>query len=80
MKIIVTKDAIVSLENVRRVDMNSVESTHSKYGKKYIVTDYRLDIDYNDNSSERIECGEDAKGKETMLELFSKIIDILQAE
>lgn len=79
MKIIVTKDSIVSLENVRRVDMKSVESTHSKYGKKYIVTDYRLDIDYNDNSSERIECGEDAKGKETMLELFNRITDILQA-
>lgn len=80
MKIIITKDSIVSLENVRRVDMKSVENTHSRYGKKYVVTDYRLDIDYNDNSSERIDCGEDAKGKETMLELFHQIADILQAE
>lgn len=80
MKIIITKDSIVSLENVRRVDMKSVASTHTTYGKKYTVTDYRLDIDYNDNSSERINCGEDAKGKETMFELFYKIIDILQAE
>ena len=80
MKIIMTKDSIISLENVRRVDMKSFESTHTTYGKKYIVTDYRLDIDYNDNSSERIECGEDAKGKEAMLELFHQIADILQAE
>jgi hypothetical protein len=80
MKVIVTKDSIVSLENVRRVDMKSIESTHSTYGKKYIVTDYYLNIHYNDNTSERIDCDVDDKGKAMMLELFNKIIDILKEE
>jgi hypothetical protein len=78
MKIIVTDDVIVSLENVRRVEMKSYSETHSKYGKKYTITNYRLDIDYNDNSSERIDCGEDAKGKAQMIEIFNKIVDILK--
>jgi hypothetical protein len=78
MKIIVTDEVIVSLENVRRVEQKSYSETHSTYGKKYTVTNYRLDIDYDDNTSERIDCGDNDKGKAQMIEIFNKIVDILK--
>ena len=78
MKLIKTANSIISLENVRRVDLNKSESKHTRnYGEKYTITDYTIFIHYNNNTCERIECGEDASGKMAAETWFSKIADIL---
>ena len=78
MKLIKTANSIISLENVRRVDLNKSESKHTRnYGEKYTITTYSIFINYNNNTCERIECGEDATGAMAAETWFSKIADIL---
>ena len=78
MKLINTLNSIVSLENVRRVDLNKSESKHTRnYGEKYTITNYTIIIRYNDNTAEHITCGEDASGKAKADDLFAKIGAIL---
>lgn len=78
MKLINTLNSIISLENVRRVDLNKSESKHTRnYGEKYTITNYTILIHYNDNTAEHIACGEDANGKAKADDLFAKIGAIL---
>ena len=46
MKILMTPDSIISLENVRRVEKRIIETKHTSYGKPYIVTNYEILISY----------------------------------
>ena len=77
MKILNTEKAILSLEDVRRVDLLVFESKHTSHGKPYTIQHYDILIVYTDKSSERIVCGEDEKGHATAKLLMDKIVSIL---
>lgn len=77
MKILNTEKAILSLENVRRVDLNVAESKHTSHGKPYTIQHYDVIIVYTDKTSERLQCGEDENGHTTAKLLMDKIFTIL---
>lgn len=81
MKLIKTNNSIISLENVRRVNLDTYETKHTTYGKPYTISHYEIRIHYTDNlPCERIDCGEDASGKMAAETWFSKIADILSKD
>jgi hypothetical protein len=77
MKILNTEKAILSLENVRRVDLHTHESRHTHYGTPYTITNYEVWINYTDQTMERLSCGEDEKGHVAAKLLMDKIFAIL---
>lgn len=77
MKILNTEKSILSLEEVRRVDLLMAESKHTSHGKPYTIQHYDVLIVYTDGGSERIACGEDEKGHATAKLLMDKIVSIL---
>lgn len=77
MKMLITTNELISLENVRRVERKVVESKHTSYGKPYIVKHYEILIVYTDGQEERLCCGEDALGKKTCAEYFKTIYEEL---
>ena len=77
MKILNTEKSIISLEDVRRVDLQEAESKHTSHGKPYTIHHYDVVIVYTDKSAERIVCGEDEKGRVTANLLMDKIVSIL---
>jgi hypothetical protein len=77
MKILMTTNSIISLENVRRVERNVTETNHTSYGKKYTVKHFDITIIYCDNSSEHIRCGEGNVGEKTCAEYWLDIFNKL---
>ena len=78
MKIIkIDNKDIISLENVRRVQMVMEETNHTSYGQRYTVKHYRIRIIYNNDNIERIDCGEDKAGKELSEIIMEKIFNLL---
>ena len=77
MKILMTTNSIISLENVRRVERNVIETNHTSYGKKYTVKHFDITIIYCDNSSEHICCGEGNVGERTCAEYWLDIFNKL---
>ena len=60
MKVFMTSTAIISLENVRRVEKRITETKHTSRGKPYILTRYEIVIHYiggNTLDDEHIEFG-----------------------
>lgn len=80
MKILMTLDSIISLENVRRVEKRVHESNHTTYGKKYTTTHHSIAIIYTDDKSEHISCGEGKSGADMCEATFASIYDILTKE
>ena len=82
MKLIVTKNSLISLENVRRVDLHESTSKHTSHGKPYTVTDYEIFIYYMNDAtvSERIKCGEGADGQAQAEKFMAQIADILSKD
>lgn len=80
MKIIRTTDSIISLENVRRVELITSTSQHTRAGQKYTIDHYQICIVYCDSKAEHIECGEDKAGEEKSNHLMDKIFEILAKE
>lgn len=77
MKILNTEKSIISLEDVRRVDLQETESKHTSHGNPYIIHHYNVVVVYTDKTSERIACGEDEKGRVTANLMMDKIVSIL---
>ena len=77
MKILNTEKSILSLEDVRRVDLHVTESKHPSHGKPYTIHHYDVTIVYTDKTSERVACGEDENGHVTAKLLMDKIVEIL---
>lgn len=77
MKLLKTKNRIISLENVIEVEKHESVTNHTSYGKKYSITHYAIIIHYTNDKANRIECGEDKKGKENSETIFEKIYEIL---
>lgn len=79
MKILMTDNELISLENVRKVERKCHTTNHTRRGTAYSVDHYQITISYcgKDEFAEHIDCGEDAKGKAKAEELFSKIYGIL---
>lgn len=77
MKILNTEKSIISLEDVRRVDLQEFESKHTSHGNPYTVHHYDVVIVYTDKTSERITCGENEEGRVTANLLMDKIVSIL---
>ena len=77
MKMLMTANQIISLENVRRVDRKMTESRHTSYGKPYIVKHYEIVIVYTNDTAEYIGCGEDTPGEKTCAEYFQTIYEKL---
>lgn len=75
MKVLMTNNSIISLENVRRVDKHISESRHTSYGKPYTVTHYSISIIYYNDGSEHIDCGENAADKTQCETIFQTIYD-----
>ena len=80
MKIIRTNNSIISLENVRRVELHESTTNHTSMGKKYSIDHYSIGITYCDDKHQSITCGEDAKGQDTANRLLDKIFEILSKE
>ena len=80
MKIIRTTDSIISLENVRRVELDERTSQHTRAGQKYTVSHYSISIVYTDDESEYIDCGENKGGKDKANKLMDEIAEILTKE
>jgi Glu-tRNA(Gln) amidotransferase subunit E-like FAD-binding protein len=77
MKVLNTEKTILSLEDVRRVDLHVIESKHTSYGKPYTINHYDVIIAYTDQTSELIACGEDENGRVAANLLMDKIFAIL---
>ena len=77
MKILNTEKSILSLEDVRRVNLYVTESKHTSHGKPYTIYHYDVIIVYTDQTNERVACGEDEKGRVTANLLMDKIVEIL---
>ena len=80
MKVIRTANSIISLENVRRVELYERSSQHTRAGQKYSVDHYSIGIAYINDTSEYIECGENKDGKDKADRLMDRIFDILAKE
>lgn len=78
MKLISTETSIISLENVRRVDLIISEDWHTSRGVPYVIKSYLILIRYENNEyTERIECGNNAKGETMSKEYMDTIKTIL---
>ena len=80
MKVIRTANSIISLENVRRVELHESSSQHTRAGQKYTVDHYRVGIAYINDKSEYIECGENSDGEDKANRLMDRIFEILAKE
>ena len=80
MKFIRIDNSIISLENVRRVELNETTSQHTRSGQKYTINHYDVNVIYCDDNNEYIECGEDAAGADKSERLMNKIFEILTKE
>ena len=78
MKLISTETSIISLENVRRVDLIISEDWHTSRGVSYVIKSYLILIRYENNEyTERIECGNNTKGETMSKEYMDTIKTIL---
>lgn len=78
MKLISTGTSIVSLENVRRVNLYTSEDWHTSRGIPYVIKSYTIIIYYENNqSTERIDCGKNDKGEIMAKEYMDTIRTIL---
>lgn len=79
MKILMTENELISLENVRKVTRKCTTSNHTRRGMAYSIDHHQITIMYcgKDEFAEHIDCGEDAKGKEKAEAIFNEIYKIL---
>ena len=77
MKVLMTKDALSVLENVRKVECKCYTTNHTSKGIKYSIDHHYIIITYIDDKEERIDCGEDSEGKQRASEIFINIYKIL---
>ena len=80
MKIIRTTNSIISLEDVRRVELRGISSQHTRGGQRYTIDHYSIDIVYTNDKSERIDCGKNKDGEDKANRLMDKIFEILAKE
>ena len=77
MKILITKDALIVLENVRKIERKFYTTDHTSRGIKYSIDHHYIIITYIDGKEEKIDCGEDSEGKQKANEIFIDIYKIL---
>ena len=77
MKVLMTTNSIISLENVRRVERRITETKHTSYGKPYILIHYDIAIIYNNDSSEHLSFGTGNSAKDLCDTTFQTIYDKL---
>lgn len=77
MKVLMTPNSIISLENVRRVERRITETKHTSYGKPYTLTHYDIVIIYNNDSSEHLSFGTGNSAKDLCDTTFQTIYDKL---
>ena len=78
MKMLMTPNSIISLENVRRVEKLVTETKHTSYGKPYTLTHYEILILYmGGQDSERIQFGHSASAKDLCEATFCDIYEKL---
>lgn len=80
MKLLVTTDSIISLEDVRRVERRVIESKHTSCGEKYTVKHYEIIIIYCDGTNEHVHCGDDYIGEKACAEFWLDIFDKLSED
>ena len=77
MKVLMTTNSIISLENVRRVERHITETKHTSYGKPYTLTHYDIAIIYAGNESEHINFGTGDSAKDLCDSTFQIIFNKL---
>lgn len=77
MKVLMTPNSIISLENVRRVERRITETKHTSYGKPYTLTHYNIAIIYNDEGSEHLDFGTGNSAKDLCDTTFQAIYNKL---
>ena len=78
MKVLMTNDSIVSLENVRRVTKQVFETKHTSRGVPYTLIHHQICISYlGDQRGETIDCGNNDNGAKVCAELFQTIYEKL---
>lgn len=77
MKVLMTPDSIISLENVRRVERRIAETKHTSYGRPYTLTHYDIAIIYNNDGSEHLSFGTGNSAKDLCDTTFQTIYDKL---
>lgn len=78
MKVLMTLNSIISLENVRRVSKRVSETKHTSYGKAYTLIHYEILISYaGGHDSELIQCGHGDSAKDlceaTFCDIYKKL-------
>lgn len=80
MKMIMTHEGMISLENIRRVDKHCFITTHTSYGKKYEVSHLSIKLTYCDDYTSCINCGEDKTGLKLQETYLNEIYNILSKD
>ena len=77
MKVLMTTNSIISLENVRRVERRITETKHTSYGRPYTLTHYDIAIIYSNDNSQHISFGTGDSAKDLCDATFQTIFDKL---
>lgn len=78
MKVLMTPNSIISLENVRRVEKRVTETKHTSYGKPYTLTHYEIVVLYvGTHDNEHIEFGTGESAKDLCEATFKVIFEKL---
>lgn len=80
MKMLLTQNAIITLENVRKVEYKYYTTNHTSMGRKYSIIHHSIRITYLDDKFEIIDCGEDEEGLLKSKEIFTNIRNVLSKE
>ena len=80
MKLVRVNNEIISLENVRRVNTSVTETSHTSYGRKYVVQHYSIRILYHGGEREDITCGENEAGEMCLKSIIETIFEILSKD
>lgn len=81
MKLLRTPVSLISLENVRRVEIEAKETKHTSHGTPYTLTSYSILIVYcGGNGTERLEFGNGANAKSLCDTTFNIIYEQLSKD
>jgi hypothetical protein len=77
MKVLVTENEIINLENVRRVERRCNTSKHTCKGVPYLINHYSIVFIFDGSYQDLINCGTNEKGKEKADKIFNEVYEIL---
>lgn len=80
MKVLITPNSIISLEDVRRVERKEYATNYTSYGRAYTLVCYEIAIIYTNDTSERIIYGTGNSAKDLCDTTFQIIYNKLSED